>query len=257
MLDATQRFTTRVNNYIKYRPSYPAAVIELLQREYGLTANTVVADIGSGTGMLAELFLRMGCPVYGVDPNDAMRAAGEALLSNYERFTSVAATAENTTLPDRSMDLITAGQAFHWFDAERTSWEWRRILKLGGYVALVWNDRHAGGTPFLEAYEQMLRTYGTDYRTVNHQNDDQAEKRDAFLGGNTWTLHTFPNQQVFDWDGVRGRLLSSSYAPEAGHPNHESMLAELRRIFDQYNENGTVTFLYTTEVWVGQFADQR
>ncbi len=253
MLNATQRFTTRVDNYIKYRPSYPVAIIELLEREYGLTTNSVVADIGSGTGILAELFLRFGCQVYGVEPNDAMRAAGEQILSSYDRFTSVAATAETTTLRDHSIDLITAGQAFHWFDAKCTGVEWRRILKPGGWVALIWNDRRTSGTPFLDAYEQVLRTFGTDYRTVNHQNDDQAAKRQAFLGGNTWALHTFPNEQIFDWDGVRGRLLSSSYTPEPGHPHYVPMLEALRHAFDQHNENGTVTFLYNTEVWVGQF----
>lgn len=254
MLNATQRFTTRVDNYIKYRPHYPAAIIDLLQRECGLTSDTIVADVGSGTGILAELFLRFGCHVRGVEPNDAMRAAGEQILSSYARFTSVAATAENTMLPDQSIDVITAGQAFHWFDAERTATEWRRILKPSGYVALIWNDRRTRGTPFLEAYEQMLGTFGTDYKVVNHQNDDQATKRQAFLGGNTFALHTFPNQQIFDWDGVRGRLLSSSYVPEPDHPNHAPMLQELRRVFDQHNQNGTVTFLYDTEVWVGQFA---
>lgn len=254
MLNATQRFTTRVDNYIKYRPSYPDAIIDLLQQECGLTTNSVVADIGSGTGILAELLLRCGCSVYDLEPNDAMRAAAEQLLSSYDCFTSVAATAEATTLPDHSIDIITAGQAFHWFDVERTATEWRRIIKPGGWVALIWNTRRTGGTPFGEAYEQMLRTYGTDYDVVNQQTPDHVDDRRAFFGGDTATLHTFANQQVFDWDGVRGRLLSSSYTPEPDHPNHEPMLAELRRIFDQHNNNGTVTFVYDTEVWVGQFA---
>jgi SAM-dependent methyltransferase len=253
MFNSTQRFTTRVRNYINYRPHYPGAIIDLLKREAGLATNTVVADIGSGTGILSELFLRFGCHVYGVEPNDAMRAAGEQLLSSYDRFTSVAATAENTMLADQSIDLITVGQAFHWFDAKRTAMEWRRILQPNGYVTLIWNTRHTSGTPFLEAYEQVLRTYGTDYDEVNQQNTDHAPERWAFGGGDAFTLHTFANRQVFDWDGVRGRLLSSSYTPEPGHGNYEPMLAELRRIFEQHNENGTVIFLYDTEVWVGQF----
>ncbi len=254
MLNATQRFTTRVDNYIKYRPSYPDAITDLLQRECGLTTDTVVADIGSGTGILAELLLRRGCRVYGVEPNDAMRAAGEQLLSSYDRFTSVAATAEATTLPNQSIDLITAGQAFHWFDMEHTATEWRRIIKPDGWVALIWNTRRTGGTPFLEAYEHMLRTYGTDYDVVNQQNPGHVDERRAFFGSDTFALHTFLNEQVFDWDGVRGRLLSSSYTPEPGHPNYEPMLAQLRRIFDQHNQNGAVTFVYDTEAWIGQFA---
>jgi SAM-dependent methyltransferase len=240
MLNATQRFTTRVDNYIKYRPHYPDAITALLQRECGLTTDTVVSDVGSGTGILAKLFLRFGCHVRGVEPNDAMRAAGEKLLQRYDRFTSVAATAENTTLPDHSVDLVTAGQAFHWFDVGRTATEWRRILKPGGWVALIWNTRRTSGTPFGEAYEQMLRTYGTDYDVVSQQTPDHMADRRAFFGGDTSTLHTFSNQQVFYWDGVRGRLLSSSYTPELDHPDYAPMLAELRRIFDQHNQNGTV-----------------
>jgi SAM-dependent methyltransferase len=252
MLDPTQRFSNRVDNYIKYRPTYPAAIIDLLRAECGLTTDTVIADIGSGTGILTELFLQHGNTVFGVEPNDAMRAAGEHVLQNYQRFTSIAATAEATTLADGSIDMITAGQAFHWFDAGRTRAEWIRILKPGGWVVLIWNVRRTGGTPFLEAYEQLLETYGTDYKLVNVQRDFTVE-RHAFFGGDTFTQHLFTNQQWFDWDGLRGRLLSSSYTPEAGHANYAPMLQQLRTIFDAYQENGKVTFLYDTEVWCGQF----
>jgi SAM-dependent methyltransferase len=200
------------------------------------------------------MFLRYGCQVYGIEPNDAMRTAGETLLDSYARFTSVAATAEDTTLPDQSVDVITAGQAYHWFNPERARVEWQRILRPNGWVVLIWNTRHTGGTPFLEAYEQLLRTYGTDYTTVAHRTTDHADERRAFFGGDTFKLATFDNRQIVDWEGLRGRLLSTSYTPEPGYPNFEPMLRELRSIFDRYNEHGTVTFLYTTEVWYGQFA---
>ncbi len=254
MLDPTQRFSTRVDNYVKYRPSYPEAILDLLRAECDLTPDAAITDMGSGTGMLAELFLKHGYRVLGVEPNDAMRAAAEQMLTRYERFTSIAATAEATTLPDGSVDLITAGQAYHWFDPERTRTEWMRILRPSGWVVLIWNTRHTGGTPFLEAYERMLLTYGTDYTIVNQQTMDHIDERQAFFGGDTFKLYTFPNQQIFAWDGVRGRLLSSSYTPEADHPNHEPMLQQLRSIYDRYNEHGVVTFSYTTEVWCGRFA---
>jgi SAM-dependent methyltransferase len=256
MLNPTQRFSTRVDNYVKYRPSYPSAIIDLLEAECALTSDTVIADMGSGTGILAELFLQHGCQVFGIEPNDAMRAAGEHFLARYKRFASIAATAEATTLLDRSVAMITAGQAYHWFDREGARAEWQRILKPNGWVVLIWNNRHTGGTPFLEAYEQLLHIYGTDYNTVNQQLIDHIDDRRAFFGGDTWKLETFPNQQVFDWDGLRGRLLSSSYMPNEGEKGAKEMLRELQSIFKAHQRNGTVTFEYTTEVWYGQFASR-
>ena len=161
--DPTRRFSSRVDNYIKYRPGYPSAVIDTLASECGLTEQLIVADVGSGTGILSELFLKHGNPVFGVEPNREMREAGERRLKQYPNFTSVNGTAEATTLPDRSMDFITAGQAFHWFDRIQTRKEFTRILKGGGWVALIWNDRHIDTSPFLCAYEDLLRQYGIDY----------------------------------------------------------------------------------------------
>ena len=112
------RFNNRVENYIAYRPKYPAAVAEFLRNELGLSAASVVADVGSGTGILSELLLRAGCTVFGVEPNEAMREAAEELLQAYPNFKSVHGTAEATTLDDSSVDFVTAGQAFHWFDIE-------------------------------------------------------------------------------------------------------------------------------------------
>ena len=166
MANSTERFTDRVENYSKYRPTYPAGVINLLKSECGLSPESDVADIGSGTGILAKLLLRNCKRVFGVEPNAAMRDAGKALLKNYPTFITVAGSAENTTLPDASIDLITAGQAFHWFDEMKARVEFKRILKSGGFVALVWNDRRLDSTPFLAAYEQLLREFGTDYAQV-------------------------------------------------------------------------------------------
>jgi len=251
MTDPTQRFSSRVADYVKYRPSYPAAILDLLAVECGLTADSIVADVGSGTGLLAELFLKAGNRVMGIEPNREMREAGEQLLRGYERFSSIDATAENTTLPDHRVDFITAGQAFHWFDRARVSTEFARILRPQGWIVLIWNERRVDSTPFLRAYEQLLRTYSTDYAEVDHKLIDQDVIRAAFPAL-SFQLQTFDTEQRFDLEGVTGRLMSSSYAPEAGHPNHAPMLAELAAIFEEHQHNGEIVFEYDTRVNYGQ-----
>ncbi|HKQ72382.1 MAG TPA: class I SAM-dependent methyltransferase [Blastocatellia bacterium] len=253
MTDVTQRFSSRVENYIKYRPGYPDAVIETLRNECGLTPDSVIADAGSGTGILTEIFLRNGNLVYGIEPNREMREAAERLLKDYPRFRSVEARAEETTLDDKSVDLITAGQAFHWFDREKTRIEFVRILKSEGWVALMWNERVTTTTPFLITFEQLLKDYSTDYEQVDHRRIDDEVIREFFGAGN-FRLKQFNNIQVFDYEGVKGRLLSSSYAPEEGHPNFEPMLAELERIFQAYQNEGKVVVEYITQMYYGQLS---
>lgn len=251
MTDSTTRFSSRVSAYVRSRPDYPALVVDTLQRECGLNESSVIADIGSGTGILARLFLERGNTVYGVEPNREMRDAGEKLLSAaYPLFTSIAATAENTSLPSASVDFITAGQAFHWFDRGKCRVEFARILRPRGWVALVWNERLTDTTPFLREYEKMLVTYGTDYNEVNHALlDDNI--LNAWFGGEVKRF-SFPNAQHFDLEGLKGRLQSSSYAPEAGHPNYEPMMGEVERLFRTHAVDGVVTFEYETRLHCGQ-----
>ena len=250
MSDSTRRFSSRVENYVKYRPGYPPAVVDLLAAECGLHAGSVVADVGSGTGLLTELFLKHDARAYGVEPNREMREAGERRLRGYPTFTSVDGTAEATSLPDRSVDFVTAGQAFHWFDHARARVEFARVLRPGGWVVLVWNERR-GATPFLAAYEQLLHEYAVDYAAINHRQVG-AEAIGAFFAPGSYTKATFENRQVFDFDGLAGRLLSSSYAPEPGHPRHVPMLGELRAIFAAHQRDGSVAFEYDTEVYYGR-----
>jgi SAM-dependent methyltransferase len=251
MIDPTQRFSSRVANYVKYRPSYPADIIDLLRAECGLTPDSLVADMGSGTGLLAELFLRAGNRVLGIEPNREMREAGDHLLQNYPRFSSLSSPAEATTLPDRSVDFITAGQSFHWFNRERVGAEFARILRPHGWLVLIWNERRVDSTPFLRAYEQLLCTYAPEYSQVDHKLTDQAVIQAAFPTA-AFKLRSFPTEQRFDFEGVKGRLLSSSYAPEAGRPLYKPMLAELSEIFQQYQVNGEIVFEYNTRVNYGQ-----
>jgi SAM-dependent methyltransferase len=250
MLDPTQRFSNRVENYLKYRPRYPPEIIPLLEKECGLTRDSLVADIGSGTGFLAELFLQNGSRVIGVEPNAEMRAAGERLLVQYRNFSSIEATAENTTLAEGSVDFITAGQAFHWFDRERTRSEFARILKPSGWVVIVWNGYEPARTPLLKGYHEMLLRYGTDYRDVRREIEDTHV--DEFFGKGEYKTGHFKFQQSFDFEGFKGRTLSASYAPQPGEPNYDDMLNELRRVFGENQKDGRVAFDYDTEVYYGR-----
>jgi SAM-dependent methyltransferase len=251
MSNSTLRFSSRVENYVKYRPGYPSDVVDALAKECGLTAKSVIADVGSGTGILSEVFLKNRNQVFGVEPNREMREAGEKLLGKYSNFTSANGTAEGTTLVDSSVDFVTAGQAFHWFDREQARKEFARILKPGGWVALIWNERLTDTSRFLRAYEYLLQRYGTDYATVDHRNVD-TEAITAFFAPQPFTLRKFENRQVFDYAGLKGRLLSSSYTPEPGHPNHQPMLNALRALFDKQAINGKVSFNYATLLYFGR-----
>lgn len=253
--DPTRRFSSRVEDYVRYRPSYPAGVIELLERECGLTPASVVADIGSGTGLLAELFLRLGCSVYGVEPNEDMRAAGERSLGSFLHFSSVAGRAEQTTLPAASADFITAGQAFHWFVPDQARAEFARILRPGGWVVLVWNERLVTADPFLAGYEALLDQYAPDYAQVDHRRIDAAAIA-RFFGHDSWRHAAFENQQLFDCEGLFGRLRSSSYAPQPGSPAYEPMMRDLRDLFDRCQQRGRVAFLYETKVYYGRLAPE-
>lgn len=251
MHNPTTRFTNRVDNYVKYRPGYPPETLHVLAQECGLVAADPVADVGSGTGIFSRVLLDNGNRVFGVEPNAAMRGAAEQQLASYERFVSVDGTAEGTTLPGGSVPLITVAQALHWFDPARTRREFARLLQPGGSVAVFWNERHLDATPFLRDYEALLQTFGTDYAEVRHSNLDVARVR-AFFGSDAVKLTVLQNRQVFDFDALKGRLLSSSYAPDENHPDHAPMLARLADIFDQHQMNGSIAFDYDLNVYTGQ-----
>jgi SAM-dependent methyltransferase len=248
--DSIKRFSSRVDNYVKYRPRYPREVIELLAAECGLTPSGAVADIGSGTGILTEILLQNGNAVLGVEPNPEMREAAERLLKKYPNFKSINGAAEKTTLADNSVDLITAGQAFHWFDQAKARREFKRVLRPDGWVALIWNERRLESSDFLRALEALLVRFGTDYLQVRHENvyEDIA----AFFGANGFKIATSENLQALDLNGLEGRVYSASYSPELGHPSFESMKKSLLDIFRTYAEDGKVTIEYDTRIYYGQ-----
>jgi len=251
--DATSRFSDRVENYVRYRPGYPVQVVEMLREECGLRPFHVIADIASGTGIWTRMLLENGNTVYGVEPNSDMRKAGERLLAQFSNFTSVDGKAEATTLPDASVDFVTSAQAAHWFDRKAARSEFSRILKPEGWLALLWNEREVDTTPFLRDYEQLLLTFGTDYEDVRHERTTDAVNE--FFEPTPYQERTFPMRQEFDYDGLEGRLLSSSYAPGPTHPKHEPMLHELRHLFEKHAQNGRVVFAYKTRVYFGRLKE--
>ncbi|HEX4858038.1 MAG TPA: class I SAM-dependent methyltransferase [Usitatibacteraceae bacterium] len=249
--NATTRFSDRVADYVKYRPSYPVEILDLLADRCGLTPESVIADIGSGTGILTKMFLDNGNPVVGVEPNADMREAAEAYLSEYARFTSLAGSAEATRLPRQAIDFIVAGQAFHWFDRGKTRDEFLRIGKEGAWVALIWNDRRLDSTPFLRDYEAFLHEHGTDYAEINHKNVQDPAVINAFFGSAPAEA-SFDNVQRFDFDGLMGRIASSSYMPGRGDARFPAMQQAARALFDRHQSQGRVAFEYDTRVYYGQ-----
>ncbi len=245
-LESVERFSDRVENYVKYRPSYPPQVIELFRDQLGLTPDSIVADVGSGTGISAKIFLENGNVVFGVEPNGPMRAAAEEFLAAYPNFHSRNGTAEATGLEDDAVDVVIAAQAFHWFEPESTKKEFVRILKPGGHIALIWNERQLNTTPFLIDYEQFLLKYADDYTKVRHENIN-ADRLKAFFQKDFRTV-VFSNSQVLDLDGLVGRVLSSSYMPTASDERFPQVKKELQALVAKHSENGNIEILYDTTV---------
>jgi SAM-dependent methyltransferase len=248
--DPVGRFSDRAEDYVKYRPHYSPEVVHALQKACGLRPQHVVADVGCGPGLLAEIFLKNGNRVVGVEPNREMRIAGETYLADYPDFIMVKGSAEVTGLADASADFVVAGQAFHWFRPADTRLEFARIVKPEGWVVLVWHDRDAESTPFLRAYEEFVRRYSTDYELVSHKYLASYEALQQFFAPNEMKLIQQHNQQTLDFDGLRGRLLSSSYVPKTGE-KHEVMIRELPRLFSSHAEHGHVTLEYDTKIYYG------
>lgn len=248
--DPKTRFSKRAENYAKYRPRYPEEIIQFMQKELEFREGSVIADVGSGTGILSELFLKHGNMVFAVEPNREMRTAAEGLLAKYPKFRSVQGTAEQTTLPAASVDFVTAAQAFHWFDSTKAKVEFSRILKPQGWVLLVWNVREVS-SPLMREYESLAKEYANQPHVRRTAKDRVGEDGlRNFLG--QYEEKRFGNSQVLDFEGLKGRLLSSSYVPLRGEERYDSMLTELRRIFESQQENGVVHLDYETEVYYAQ-----
>jgi SAM-dependent methyltransferase len=249
--DPTKRFTERVDKYVKYRPGYPDELISFLQKEGNLSERSVIADIGSGTGIFTAPLLKQGYKVFAVEPNEAMQYAAIQQLGSNENFTAVDGTAESTTLKANSVDMIVCAQAFHWFNSEKTQVEFKRILTGNGNVALIWNNRLADFDAFSIAYENLLKQDSIDYNKVNHRNINEIDFK-AFFKNGIYDEAKFKNEQVFDEEGLIGRAFSSSYVPAEGTEAGEQFRKMLKDIFALHNKNGQVSFHYQTEIYFGK-----
>jgi ubiquinone/menaquinone biosynthesis C-methylase UbiE len=250
MREPTERFTDRVENYARYRPNYPEAMLQLLRTL--VAPPGIVADIGSGTGILTLQLLNCGYHVFSVEPNEAMRREAERNLDTRSAFHSLVGTAESTTLADQSIDLITCAQSFHWFDRIKAKTEFRRILKTNALTALIWNERSEHASVVNREYEKLLRNLAPDYQTVSHIQVGLEEIR-AFFDPGEVELRTFQNQQILSRESFLGRLLSSSYVPNLGQPGHREILEAALKLFDAHSLDEKIIFACETKVYLGQF----
>ncbi|UYP44080.1 hypothetical protein NEF87_000365 [Candidatus Lokiarchaeum ossiferum] len=246
--DPKTRFTSRSKYFSKFRPSYPNEIINLLKKKRILQETTTIADIGSGTGILSELFLKENNLVYGIEPNSEMRQESAKLLQIYPNFQPLNGSAEATSLRSDSIDLITVGQAFHWFDMKQAIFEFKRILKSRGTVLLVWNLRKTVGSSFNEIYEDIMLKYGSDYAYLK-----KPLLFENFFPNNHNEYYHFETQQLLDFQGFIGRTLSSSYIPLEKDPQYAPMYEELKNIFYNNQIQGKVVFEYNTEMIISYF----
>ena len=247
-IDPLKRFSNRVDNYIKYRPYYPDGIMDFFLTELKLKKSDIIADIGSRTGIFTEFLLKKNYKVFAIEPNNDMRGAAERLLSCYNNFKSISGSAESTGLEAGSIDIITSAQAFHWFNFEKTKFEFKRIIKNGGWVVLIWNTREINSNPFMIEYEKLLINFSIDYGRINHSNINESIFQSFF---SKYEVAVFPNKQSFNFEGLKGRLLSSWYAPVEDSPGYIPMMNNLTNIFWKYQINGKVDFIYKTEVYYG------
>lgn len=244
-MDSTKRFSNRVENYVSARPDYPKIILNFLKENCHLTKNSIVADIGSGTGIFTKLLLNGGNTVYGVEPNQEMRQAAEYYLASYPNFKSIDGQSDNTHLPEQSIDLITVAQAYHWFNKQPTEAEFLRILKPKSSIFLVWNLRE-NNTPFMKAYEQLLIDFGTDYLQVSAE---KTNKQNITFGNHNFKTACFDNFQELSWQQLKSRLLSCSYIPTENEPNYQAMMNQLENIFNKNQRNGQIQLTYTTKCY--------
>jgi len=250
-INSVDVFSNRVENYSKYRPSYPISILEFCKEELKIKSSDIIADIGSGTGLFSELFLKNGNIVFCIEPNKKMRNVAERTFEDYPNFESINAKAEETSLPDKTIDVITVAQAFHWFDIQKTRKEFLRILKPNAYVILIWNERKIN-TEFSLAYEKFILEFAINYEKISYRNVINKSILSSFWGDNICSMVTFDNYQIFNFESLKGRVLSSSYIPTETHPQYNKMIESLKKIFLEFQIDKQVKFEYTTKVYFGK-----
>ncbi len=212
-MKSIDKFTDKAEVYAKYRPSYPSEYIEYLVSEADLNENCMIADIGSGTGILSRQLLDKGFTVIGVEPNDDMRTLAEQTLKPDSHFISVDAVAEKTTLNDSSLDLITVAQAFHWFDIEQFRLECQRILKQDANVNLVWNSRD-GASDINKESADICQKYCPNFKGFSGGIEETPIPFQDFFRDGKYDFKNFRNDLQLNLIGFLGRYLSASYSPK-------------------------------------------
>jgi SAM-dependent methyltransferase len=249
----TERFSTRVEAYREHRPRYPREILDVLRRDCALTSQTVIADVAAGTGLLAEVFLENGNRVVAVEPNAAMRAVCEELRCRFPRLRCFDGTAEATGLPEHLVDMITVGQAMHWFDLDAARREFARILRPGGWCVVVYNHRKMRGDGFHEGYERILVEFGRDYGLLQSSHLTEDRLAEFFLPA-SMRCAAFANAQELTLEGLRGRALSSSYMPQEGDAKYPVMMDAVDALFARRTRDGVVRMEYECAVCWGQIA---
>jgi ubiquinone/menaquinone biosynthesis C-methylase UbiE len=249
MVNIPDVFTPVADDYARYRPGYPMELLDEIVGVCGVQPTWQIADIGSGTGNLARLFLQAGYPVIGVEPNREMREAAECQLACYPAFRSLDGTAEHIPLADHSIDLITVGQAIHWFDIAQARNEFLRILRPGGWVAVTWNDGAGQDTAFAQAYRAIKQTYA-QLRTVVCD-VPLSTGVDSLFGAEIPRHASFPHTQRFDLPGFLGRIRSSGVLPQPGVPGCDELTHLLTDLFSHHQQDGKIVFHYMAQLYLG------
>jgi hypothetical protein len=251
--DATERFGNRVTHYMQHRPSYPEPVLDHLEERDIIGIGVDVAELGSGTGIFAQQVMGRGSPVWAIEPNSSMRGVAEAKIGRRNQFHSVVGTAEQTSLPDATVDNIVAAQAFHWFDAEATRKESLRITRDDPRAGLVWNTRRSEGSAFLEALQAFIEEWSIDYDEVTRSRGEAEAAYDTYFGDGGWERWSTDHRQTLDWQGFRGRVMSMSYIPLPGeHEGAEGLEEALKELFDEHAEDDHVVIEYDTVAVTGE-----
>lgn len=252
-MKTADKFTDKAEGYAKYRPSYPLEYIEYLISGAGSKEDCMIADIGSGTGILSRQLLESErlFHVIGVEPNDDMRTIAEQILKPYSRFISVKATAEHTTINENSIDLVTVAQAFHWFDIEQFRLECQRILKQNAKVALVWNSRDGSSEINKESFD-ICQKYCPNFKGFSGGMEETSIAFQQFFKNGKYEYKYFRNDLPFTLIGFLGRYLSASFSPKKNDKEYNPFITALSNVFAKYSTNGEIVIPNITKSYLGE-----